>query len=68
MNKDYKQVEALYDNKNMMVHINAPSTDFVPAYLKYLLEYWEVPTDVEVVFSDNVIWQLDEEVTKDAGI
>lgn len=65
MSKQYKEVEALYDNKNMIMHINAKSTEFVPAYLKYLMEYLEVPVyGTEIVFSDGVIWNFTEQEEK----
>jgi len=43
-------VEMQYNKRTKTVLINARSADFVPAYLKYLLEYKGIPSDVKIVF------------------
>lgn len=39
-----------YDNWNKTVSIDASESEFHPQFLKYLLEYHNIPKDVKIVF------------------
>ena len=52
--EEWKTVKMSYDKKGKTVRIDAHSADFVPAYLKYLLEYKGIPSDVRVVLLKDV--------------
>lgn len=48
-----KTVNMTYDSKHNIVYIDANKDEFVPAYLKYLLEYHNIRPDAIIVFKDN---------------
>ena len=48
--KDWKQVEINFDQNKNIVYFDAYETDFVPDYLKYLLEHLKIPADARRVF------------------
>lgn len=47
---DWTKVDATYNEENNKFLINASATDFVPKYLKYVMEYLKVPADAEIIF------------------
>lgn len=56
MNKsEWKKCGAMYYPRSNKVRINAKSTEFVPAYVKYLFEYLKIPQDATIVFTDRTI-------------
>lgn len=42
-----------YDKAANTVYIDAPESSFLPAYLKYLLEYLKIPKDVKRIFKED---------------
>ena len=42
-----------YDVKNKIVYIDAKKSAFVPEYLDYLLEYYNIPKNTKKVFKEN---------------
>ena len=50
---EWKQVEGKYDSERNIFYIDALSTDFVPIYFKYLMEYKGIPQDAKIHFNDK---------------
>lgn len=50
-----KQCQIQYYPKSRKVKIDANSTDFYPAYVKYLFEYLRIPTNATIIFKDRTI-------------
>lgn len=54
-----KTANVQYFPKTRKVKIDAYSTDFYPAYLKYLFEYMHISPKSTIVFKDKTIKGID---------
>lgn len=55
-----KQIEITIDPKKKQVTFPVPSIDFIPDYLKYLLQYYKIPDTFKLIFTDKTFKNLKE--------
>ena len=60
-------VPAKYNPKTKKLYIKAQSTDFFPAYFKYVLEYLKIPNNTQLIFIDKSFKNINEFLNTSKG-
>ena len=55
MKKDWKTVNIKYDEKSNTIYFPVESSELLPAFLHYLLEYHRLPQNATLKFTDQTV-------------